>query len=708
MIINKTPESQAVISNVQTTGNFALKASSKAFQILSSSLYANKIKAIIRELSCNAVDSHVAAGKGNVPFTIHLPNQIDPYFSIRDYGTGLSKDQVLNLYVTYFDSTKADSNDYIGAMGLGSKSPFSYTDNYSVTAIKDGVKGLYTAYIDDNGMPSIALMTECETDEPNGVEIKFAVSYRDFYRFQCEASEVFKYFKLRPEITGVELTIQEPTYVDKDIIPGVHYTGNKSNAVMGNISYPISIPNSEEVLGDLHDLLQCGFEMHFDIGELDFQASREGLSYIQMTVDSIRRKLEAVSSSLYNILEERINAIPTVWDKKCKLYELKTSNLFKQVANRYCNNNNITWFKNVWRESEILISEEVLAEKFNISLSVFSHYSGKNSPISAKRVRANNSSDYEICHTFVASARSIFVENDTKVGVTERAKYHWRNSAHSFTSKNSLVYVINPHDRKLPINLEAFYDFIGNPSNIIKASELKSLPTTAKTGTAKKAHDEETIVELTYGPSPKSRYVSNVNWGRHRSLSSFSDNATHYYVLVSGYNLISEYNVTIHQLFRQAYDELGVHFNKVYAVRKDNLEAVKAKSNWVNFEEHVIEILKKKRPLYETLLVKNHIGERSLGPLLRQGIPASIEDTDIGKLVNSLRSSKLEEVGSTTINRIYEQFKMQPINVEDRVKEATAVVEKYGMLRYIETYNDLPTEVLEAYVKQCNNAVVEQ
>ena len=138
MIINNAPQHEAVLSNVGEIGEFRIRNSAKAFNILSSGLYANKIRAIIRELSCNAVDSHVAAGKQDTPFDVHLPNQLDPTFRIRDYGTGLTHDQVLNIYTTYFESTKTESNQFIGALGLGSKSPFSYTDNFTVTAIQIG------------------------------------------------------------------------------------------------------------------------------------------------------------------------------------------------------------------------------------------------------------------------------------------------------------------------------------------------------------------------------------------------------------------------------------------------------------------------------------------------------------------------------------------------------------------------------------------
>ena len=116
---------EVVLSNVGTTGEFKIRNSAKAFKILSDGLYSNKIKAVIRELSCNAVDSHVAANKADTPFEVHLPTVLEPWFSVRDFGLGLDGDQVENIYTTYFESTKTESNDFIGALGLGSKSPFS-------------------------------------------------------------------------------------------------------------------------------------------------------------------------------------------------------------------------------------------------------------------------------------------------------------------------------------------------------------------------------------------------------------------------------------------------------------------------------------------------------------------------------------------------------------------------------------------------------
>ena len=79
------------------------------FQILSGKIYGNKILAVIRELSCNAADSHKQAGHTK-PFDVQMPTQLEPVFRIRDYGVGLSHENVFNLYMTFGASSKRNSN----------------------------------------------------------------------------------------------------------------------------------------------------------------------------------------------------------------------------------------------------------------------------------------------------------------------------------------------------------------------------------------------------------------------------------------------------------------------------------------------------------------------------------------------------------------------------------------------------------------------
>lgn len=334
------------LNNVSENIDCKIKAGAKIFNMLST-LYSNKARAVIRELSCNALDSHVGAGKGqDEPFDIHLPNSLEPFFSVKDYGLGLSHDEIVNIYTTYGESTKDQSNDFIGALGIGSKSPFCYTDNFTVISVKNGIKNVYTAYKDEMGCPQFGRMSNpMETLEPNGVEVKFAVSKHDFNTFKQEAVEVFKWFPIIPNVIGCDSedfdeTIKnaQPDFLIENLIDGVHVRkditwGCKPIAIMGNIAYPIEIPNTVEVSEKTKALLEelRGLIIHFDLGELDFLPSRETLSYIPMTVNSISKKMEIVEKALEKRIQNEINVAETDLKKVEVAKTLSNNSTFKTV-----------------------------------------------------------------------------------------------------------------------------------------------------------------------------------------------------------------------------------------------------------------------------------------------------------------------------------------------------------------------------------------
>lgn len=329
-------------------GEFRIKNSATAFAILSSGLYSNKYQAILRELGCNAYDSHVEAGCPEKPFTVHLPTRLNPIFSVRDYGVGLSHDQVMNLYTTYFESTKNNSNDFVGCMGLGSKSPFSYTKNFTITAIKNGTKGVYSAFIGDQGVPAIIQLLSEPTDEGNGVEVSFAVESRsDMSQFESEARKVYAWFQTRPEFTGVEVTIPPQKYAEENIIPGAHMRensgySNRSYALMGNVAYPIRVPEGEELPNGVRELFHSNsFVVRFEIGEIDIAASREELGYVPHTIEAIAAKGSAILSALEIYVVNKIKPAKTKWERNKLAAELMSSNrnLFSPIVENYLNKN---------------------------------------------------------------------------------------------------------------------------------------------------------------------------------------------------------------------------------------------------------------------------------------------------------------------------------------------------------------------------------
>lgn len=591
MIINSAPQNEAIMSNVGEIGEFRIRNSAKAFNILSSGLYANKVRAIIRELSCNAVDSHVAAGKADTPFDVHLPNSLEPWFSIRDYGTGLSADQVTNIYTTYFESTKTASNEFIGALGLGSKSPFSYTDNFTVTAIKDGVKGVYTAFINEQGVPSIAKMMEEQTTDPAGVEVRFAVEDRyDFEKFRSEARYVYEYFKLRPVVSGnADFKFKDPEYKEENIIPGVHYIDGSrgSYAIMGNIKYPIDVPNADKSIGSLSGLLGCGLVMEFAIGELDFQASREGLSYIPQTIDAIKTKLEQLNAQLAVHIANEADKITNLWERATYLAGRERDYLFKQAVHKYITDTKFELYTpqdNRWNAMKTFKFEvKDLASKYNIVIRAFSKSRSYAVCSTLKPTHSHNNVAGQVVYFdewhIQVSDEVHFVINDTKVGATERAKFHWKNT--KTDSYSSSVYVIEASDKSKPVKTKAFFDALSNPpeSKILLASSLLEKERAGSMGA------NVTIMRLEEGRSRGWRNRAEMVWRDAGKANKFDANTTYYYLPLSGYK-----NLGVVEDIKSLEVHLrtsGVFAEDIYGVRKTDIEWVKTQKNWVNLDEHV-------------------------------------------------------------------------------------------------------------------------
>jgi hypothetical protein len=600
MIINNAPVNEAIVSNVGEIGEFRIRNSAKAFNILSSGLYANKIKAIVRELSCNAVDSHVAAGKADTPFDVHLPNQLEPWFSIRDYGTGLTHDQVTNIYTTYFESTKTASNEFIGALGLGSKSPFSYTDNFTVTAIKDGKRGIYSAFINEQGVPSIALMMTEDTDEPAGVEVKFSVNDRwDFDKFAQEAGSVYKWFKLRPIVTGNNyFEIRDLVHETENIIPGVHHTGGyNSNAVMGNIAYPIDVPNPETNLGTLAKLLRCGLTMEFGIGELDFQASREGLSYIPQTIESIKLKLETLNAKLAVYIADEANKIENKWERAMFLQDKARADIWSSAVLKYIADTKFDLF-DLKQNYVTMVDQKIKADSLvhlNINIRAFAKsrsYNtatnvGVSNEVHPTKLDKNGHRVYVSYWRMPISDGARFVINDTKVGATERARNHFRKTEHNRDMPYTFnVFVLEPMDKTKPMNVKALKKMLNNPPEayFMNASDLMEKErTSGGNGMAKNV----TIMKLEEKGYGSYYRQDEMVWRDAGKLGNFDANATFYYIPLSGYNIDSERfkNHTgkeIHEMFTQSgIKALNV---TVYGVRKSDIKTVQGMSNWINIE----------------------------------------------------------------------------------------------------------------------------
>lgn len=140
-----------------------------------SEVYTNPTEAVAREYITNALDSHIEAGTTR-PVEVTLPNVWQSSLIVEDFGIGMNKEDIRNTYSRYGASTKRESNDFNGMLGIGSKAAFAYTGSFSVIGIKDGIKTIVSVQRDEMGKPSMDILSETKTSERNGVKITIPVS----------------------------------------------------------------------------------------------------------------------------------------------------------------------------------------------------------------------------------------------------------------------------------------------------------------------------------------------------------------------------------------------------------------------------------------------------------------------------------------------------------------------------------------------------
>ena len=150
MAIKKQTTTGNVTANVVTQNQqkMSIKNSSKVYSAISDYIYKNKIGSIIRELVSNAVD---ASNKNSEAVEIFIPDEKDvtnslPFY-VQDFGDGMSYETVTECYMTFFESTKENDKNVIGGFGIGGKTPFIYTKEFTIetTSPDDGIRRTFVA-----------------------------------------------------------------------------------------------------------------------------------------------------------------------------------------------------------------------------------------------------------------------------------------------------------------------------------------------------------------------------------------------------------------------------------------------------------------------------------------------------------------------------------------------------------------------------------
>ena len=304
--------------------------------------YSNPTLAVVREISANALDANAEANASrNIEVTI--PSSLNPHFVVRDFGGGLSQEDVFNLYSKYGKSTKRQSNNYIGAFGIGKFAPLSYGSNFTCISYNGGLKTSYNIFVNEDDDTKIVKLHEEPTSEPTGLSVEVAVSDDDVDNFKAVCKNFFRFFsdEEMPKFIGVgkdeeffdkyEVIMQSNSdlwFILEDKRDYWSRNHHESTAIMGRVHYPLDVSSvnwnsfkeddSEKSLRDIENLRELASQdniyIRFDIGQLKLHHSRESLEYNKNTQKQIVSTLRKVQSEIEEIAKEKLGNAEDLWD----------------------------------------------------------------------------------------------------------------------------------------------------------------------------------------------------------------------------------------------------------------------------------------------------------------------------------------------------------------------------------------------------------
>lgn len=336
--IDSTVESYGVIEN-----QVGIDAQNIDFlaTLLTSNLYSNPLHSFLRETIANAWDSQIEAGNTNTPVILLIEeiekeegsflNNYIPRFSyklsIRDFGTGLSKERFEEIYRNIGSSTKRGSNDFIGCFGIGRFSALACKDQVNVTSFYNGKRYNYLMY-KNGGRINIDQMSVTDGDFKNGLEVSIE-NYKTTSSILKEAILQVQFFKkLYVEYKGPNLDFREfikefnnRKCYDYNNFAFMMPTALSGNYVkMGSVLYKID----KQKVSYLKTGNSC---INVPIGSIDITPNRETIQYTDKTIETINKYYDKAKEELSDIVIKNLSD----FDSLVNFYTAVCGNSYKII-----------------------------------------------------------------------------------------------------------------------------------------------------------------------------------------------------------------------------------------------------------------------------------------------------------------------------------------------------------------------------------------
>jgi hypothetical protein len=282
------------------------------FHALTTQVYKNPAYSVIAEICANAWDSHICAKNTDTPFIVQLPNVLEPFFSVRDFGTSMSHEFMLQKYTEVFFSTKENNNKENGAFGIGRLTCITLSETYSAICYLNGKKRTYSVFT-QNSEPRIAFINEEETVEKDGFEVIASVSSDFFSAFKVNAARILSFYPVKPTVLGCsDFLFDERKYTLISEDKTWAFADNeRSSIIMGVYSYPIDPSLIPDTTSTQKEILSNGLHIFVNLGQVSVNLSRDGLFYDKKTVALIKNRVNSLSTYCDDIIQKKIDECPS-------------------------------------------------------------------------------------------------------------------------------------------------------------------------------------------------------------------------------------------------------------------------------------------------------------------------------------------------------------------------------------------------------------
>lgn len=310
-----------------STMGMSSKGMHMASHMLRDRIYSDKILAVIREYATNSIDESIQS-KSDKPVEVKIENINNQYmWSCRDHGRGLTENSIRTVYGMYFESTKSHSNEYIGGLGIGSKSGHAYTDTFYITSYHQGFKTQYACILGagSQGIPvgEIYKVSDPEPTTESGLEVSLDIT-KDHHSFNQKTIQFVQNFL--PDANIVYTSDYEDVYKPLQPLLTKNVDGFTINlydgggGFDGSYNYPsVAIRMGGVVYKMRSDIKVTNpkgkIVVDVPIGKLTIPISRED---IEDTLNN-RKVLDDIQKAINQIVEEDKSNIKTPKFGECVL-----------------------------------------------------------------------------------------------------------------------------------------------------------------------------------------------------------------------------------------------------------------------------------------------------------------------------------------------------------------------------------------------------